>query len=46
MAKNEKTSKGVATKASALLRSRTTSKKVKSVAGSVLSQTADKKKGK
>ena len=45
MAKNEKTSKGVATKASKLLRNPKTPKAVKSVAGSALTQAPDKKRG-
>lgn len=44
MGKNEKTSKGVAKKASQLLKSKTSSKKVKSVAGSALTQAPDRKK--
>ena len=44
MAKNEKTSKGVGTKASELLRNPKTPPKVKSVAASALSQRPDKKK--
>jgi hypothetical protein len=44
MARNEKTSKKVGTKASKLLRSKKTSKTVKSVAGSALTQRPDKKK--
>lgn len=46
MAKNEKTSKSVATKASALLRNPKTPKRVKSVAASALTQAPDKKKRK
>ncbi len=46
MAKNEKTSPTVASKASKLLKSKTSSKSVKSVAGSALTQTADKGKAK
>lgn len=46
MGKNEKTSKGVAKKASKLLRSKSTSKTVKSVAASALTQAPDKKKPK
>jgi hypothetical protein len=46
MAKNEKTSKRVGTKASKLLRSKKTSKTVKSVAGSALTQRPDKKRKK
>lgn len=44
MARNEKTSKAVGKKASKLLRSKKSSKKVKSVAGSALTQRPDKKK--
>jgi len=44
MAKNEKTSKRVGKTASKLLRSKKTSNKVKSVAGSALTQRPDKKK--
>ena len=44
MARNEKTSKTVASKASKLLQGKNTSKKVKSVAGSALTQAPDKKK--
>ena len=44
MAKNEKTSKKVATKASELLSDPKTPKKVKSVAASALSQAEDKPK--
>ncbi|WP_375433861.1 hypothetical protein [uncultured Hymenobacter sp.] len=43
MAKNEKTSKTVAKKASELLSNPKTSAKVKSVAASALAQAADKK---
>lgn len=43
MAKNEKTSKSVASKASKLLKKKSTSKTVKSVAGSALAQAPDKK---
>jgi hypothetical protein len=43
MAKNEKTSPGVASKAAKLLASKKSSKDVKSVAGSALTQTTDKK---
>jgi hypothetical protein len=43
MAKNEKTSKSVASKASDLLRNPKTSDKVKSVAASALAQAPDKK---
>jgi len=44
MARNEKTSKRVASKASKLLRSKKTSKATKSVAGSALTQAPDKKR--
>lgn len=44
MARNEKTSAKVASKAAKLLKDPKTPKKVKSVAGSALTQTADKKK--
>jgi|WetSurMetagenome_2_1015567.scaffolds.fasta_scaffold1632920_2 hypothetical protein len=44
MAKNEKTSPEVASKASKLLTSKTSSKAVKSVAASALTQSKDKKK--
>jgi len=44
MADNEKTSKRVASEASKLLRSKTASRLVKSVAGSALTQAPDKKK--
>jgi len=44
MAKNEKTSKRVATKASELLRSKKSTTKVKSVSASALTQAADKLK--
>lgn len=44
MPKNEQTSKTVAKKASALLRDPRSSAKVKSVAGSALTQTRNKKK--
>lgn len=44
MPKNEQTSKTVAKKASELLRDPKSSAKVKSVAGSALTQTRDKKK--
>ena len=44
MAKNEKTSKKVGTKAAKLLKSKKTKKDVKSVAGSALTQRPDKKK--
>lgn len=44
MAKNEKTSKKVASKAAKLLRSKKVGKKVKSVAGSALTQAPDKRK--
>lgn len=43
MAKNEKTSKRVATEASKILRSKTASKIAKSLAGSALTQTPDHK---
>lgn len=43
MAKNEKTSKGIASKASGLLRSRRTSATTKSVAGSALTQSPNRK---
>lgn len=46
MAKNEQTSKRVATKASELLRSKSTSAKVKSVAASALTQAPDRGKKK
>ena len=46
MAKNEKTSKRVGTIASEQLRSKRTSKKAKSTAGSALTQRPDKKKKK
>lgn len=46
MAKNEKTSKEVASKASKLLKDPKSSKIVKSVAASALTQTPDKKKKK
>jgi hypothetical protein len=46
MAKNEKTSKIVASKASKILRSPNSSKAAKSVAGSALSQVPDHKKTK
>jgi hypothetical protein len=45
MARNEKTGKTVASKASKLLSSPTSSKAVKSVAASALSQAPDKKGG-
>jgi hypothetical protein len=45
VAKNEKTSSGVASRASKLLRDKRTSKDAKSVAGSALSQAPDKKDG-
>lgn len=41
MAKNEKTSKAVASKAANLLKSKSSSKAVKSVAGSALTQRPD-----
>ena len=44
MAKNEKTSKAVGTKAAKLLKKKKTPKNVKSVAGSALTQRPDKKK--
>lgn len=44
MANNEKTSKKIATIASKLLRDDSSSKEVKRVAGSALTQAADKKK--
>jgi hypothetical protein len=44
MAKNEKTSKGVGKTASKLLRDKKTPKRVKSVAGSALTQRPDRKK--
>jgi hypothetical protein len=44
MGKNEKTSAAVAKVASALLRSQTTSAKVKSIAASALTQARDHKK--
>jgi len=43
MARNEKTSKRVATEASKILRSKTASKIAKSVAGSALTQAPDHK---
>ena len=46
MGKNEKTSKRVAKIASRLLRNKKIGKKVKSVAGSALTQAPDKKKKK
>ena len=46
MAKSEKTSPRVGTIASALLRNPKSPKKVKTVAASALTQTADKKKAK
>lgn len=45
MARNEKTSKRVGRTASKLLRSKGTSKRVKSVAGSALTQRPDRKRG-
>lgn len=45
MAKNEKTSKRVASKASKILRNPKSSKTAKSVAGSALTQAPDKKRG-
>lgn len=44
MAKNERTSKSVASKASKILRSPTASKAMKSVAASALTQAPDKRK--
>jgi len=44
MAKNEKTSKKVASKASEILRNPKSTKEQKSVAGSALTQAANKKK--
>ena len=44
--RNERTSKSVASKASKLLSSKKTSGKVKSVAGSALTQAPNKKRGK
>jgi hypothetical protein len=44
MAKNEKTSKSVASKASKLLKDPNSSKNVKTVAASALTQAPDKKK--
>lgn len=46
MAKNEKTSKQVATKASKILKDKKSTKDMKSVAASALTQAADKKKKK
>ena len=46
MARNEKTSKTVASKASKLLSSKKTGKTVKSVAASALTQAPDRKKKK
>ncbi len=46
MAKNEKTSKKVGTTASKLLKDKKSSKAVKSVSGSALTQRPDKKKRK
>ena len=46
MAKNERTSKAVGTKASKLLGNKKSSKNVKSVAGSALTQRPDRKKKK
>jgi len=46
MASNEKTSKGVASKAGKILSNKGGSKPVKSVAGSALSQAPDKPKSK
>lgn len=45
MAKNEKTSKSVASKAAKILRDPKASKAAKSVAGSALTQAPDKSKG-
>ncbi len=44
MAKNEKTSKKVASKASKLLKDKKSSRAVKSVSGSALTQACDKKR--
>ena len=44
MARNEKTSKAVASKASKILRNPKSSKESKSVAGSALTQAANKRK--
>ena len=44
--RNEQTSKPVASKAAKLLSKKSTPKNVKSVAGSALTQTANKKRGK
>lgn len=44
MAKNEKTSKNIATKASKILKDKNSTKNDKSVAGSALTQAPDKKK--
>ncbi len=44
MARNEKTSKRVASRAARLLRNRKTPKNVKSVAGSALTQAPDRKR--
>jgi len=44
MARNERTSKRVASKAGRLLRKKSTSKATKSVAGSALTQAPDRKK--
>ncbi len=46
MARNERTSKRVGSKASKLLRSKSTTKTVKSVAASALTQRPDRKKKK
>ena len=46
MARNEKTSKSVASKASKILRNPRASKAAKSVAGSALTQAPDKRKRK
>lgn len=45
MARNEKTSKGVACKAARILRNPKASKQAKSVAGSALTQAPDRPKG-
>lgn len=45
MARNEKTSRKVASDAAKVLRSKTASAREKSVAGSALTQAADKPKG-
>jgi len=46
MAKNEKTSKSVASQASKVLRNPNSSKAAKSIAGSALTQAPDKRPGK